>query len=144
MAEGRDYYRCWNCQYFSQTGISVLITLNTFAVVNFCISGSEGQSWHAVVTRIDRGELCRGLGRLCLFRVLTMREVSKSWFASCLAFLQYGVKIWLITSFKDTSFIEILPDRLQSTRGQTFGASLVCCARNVSFFTDFMQFERFV
>ncbi|CAM6098513.1 unnamed protein product [Calypogeia fissa] len=28
----------------------------------------------------------------------------------------YGVKIWLITSFKDTSFIEILPDRILSNR----------------------------
>jgi hypothetical protein len=32
-------------------------------------------------------------------------------------FVQYGVKISLITSFKDTCFIEITPDEQKSTRG---------------------------
>ncbi len=34
-----------------------------------------------------------------------------------MSFLQYGVKISLITSFKDTCFIEITPTEQKSERG---------------------------
>lgn len=36
-----------------------------------------------------------------------------------LHFLQYGIKIFVITSFKDTCYIEILPNIQKSERGKT-------------------------
>lgn len=33
-------------------------------------------------------------------------------------FLQYGIKIFVITSFKDTCYIEILPSIQKSERGK--------------------------
>lgn len=42
-----------------------------------------------------------------------------------LHFMQYGIKIFVITSFKDTCYIEILPSIQKSERGKTFSLLLI-------------------
>ena len=39
-------------------------------------------------------------------------------------YLQYGVKMFVITSFKDTCYIEILPNVERSKRGTLYGVMI--------------------
>lgn len=48
------------------------------------------------------------------FSVCLIQHLSNT---GCLLLLQYGVKIFVITSFKDTCYIEILPHVQKSNRG---------------------------
>ena len=57
-------------------------------------------------------------------------------------FFQYGVKIFVITSFKDTCYIEILPQIQKSGRGKTVLVLVklliyVCMCAHVNHVLDF-------